>query len=149
MAKDQGPGSEERRWGRANFSGDANRRRYPMLGTFWTAFANKQETYAFEKFGGCVHSLGQEDVRLRVAIVDSYLSREQDGGSFRRNSLDLLDEPGAIETGHDQVGEDQVYPAPFKQLYRVFPLGTGHHPIASGFKQDFTNGKSLLVVIHA
>ena len=87
-----------------------------MLGTFWTAFANKQETYSFEKFGGCVHSLGQEDVRLGIAIVDSYLSREQDGGSFRRNSLDLLDEPVAIETGHDQVGEDQVYAAPFKQL---------------------------------
>src|SRR5438477_13208702 len=90
------------------------RRRRPCHALLRAAFTHQQEPDALQQLGRRIHALGEEDVRARVAFVNFYFSRKKDGRSLRGKALDLLDELGTVEIGHDEVAEYQVDAAALK-----------------------------------
>jgi hypothetical protein len=48
------------------------------------ALAHQQKTDAFQKIDGRVHPFGEENVCLRVVIVDADLARDEDSRRMRR-----------------------------------------------------------------
>src|SRR6266436_2306932 len=62
--------------------------RRPVLHAFRPALAHQQKPDAFQQIDGSVHPFGEENVRLRVVIVDANLARDKNGGCMRREILD-------------------------------------------------------------
>ena len=117
--------------------------------TFGPALADQEQANFFQQVHGLVHSLWQKDIGLGVALVNFYAAGDKHGWRLRGNVFDFFDEAGTIQTGHDQVRQEQVHTAAAKSFERGFAVVTREHAIAAGFEHDFANGKGLFVVINA
>src|SRR5271157_3149006 len=113
------------------------------------ALADQQQTDALQQFGWFVRALGQENVGQSVALVDLDPSGDQHSRSLRREALDSLDQAGAIDAGHDQIGQDQVDAAAAEGLERLLAVVADDDAVAARLQQDFADRKGLFVVINA
>ena len=114
-----------------------------------TALPNQQQADALQQLDWRVHPFGQENVGLAVTIVDFDFARQKNSRSLGREALDLFDQPGSIQTGHNQIGQDQVDAALFEALQSLGASRAGEHAIASGFQHDLTNRERLFVIVDA
>src|SRR5579864_6791014 len=105
--------------------GTASSRRLHNLGlrALRAALPNQQQPDTLQQLGRRVHSLGQKNIGPAVAIVDFNFARKKNYGSLWRQALDLVDQFGSIQSGHDEIGQHQVNSTLLKSLQRVVAAG--------------------------
>jgi len=114
-----------------------------------TAFAHQEHANALQQFHRSELAFRQPAVGQAVFRATIDRARKQQGRGMRRNRLDLVNQFCAAEFGHHEIGQHQIdsaTPHPFQGLLRV---GTGEDMIPAGFEQNFSNGESPFVVVHA
>src|SRR5580692_3245901 len=84
----------------ANRLGDADltcQGLWPLLHAARAALSNQKQSHSLQEISGRIHSLRQKDIRLRVVVIDTDFTGDQNGGRLRRHVLDLGDQLGTIE----------------------------------------------------
>src|SRR6266567_1297836 len=119
-----------------------------MLHALGPALSHQQKPDAFQQVDRRVHSLGEENVRLRVMIVDADLARDQDGWRVRRHILDLRDQLRPVESRHRHVGNYQIDSALQEARQSIFAAGETRDAIAAGFEHDFAVRERLFVIVY-
>src|SRR5581483_4985697 len=115
----------------------------------WAALADQQETDALQQLDRRVHPFGQEDISLRVPVINSNFTGEQNSGSFGRDGCYFLDKLCPMKAWHHQVREHEIDSTLLESLERLLGPGTGEYTLAARFKQDLANGEGLLIVVDA
>ena len=115
--------------------------------TLGASLAHQQDANAFQEFRGFIHSLWQEKIGERFALVDLDSTGDQHGRSLRRKMFDFFDQPRTIHTRHEQIGEHQINAATAEGLEGQFAAVAREHAVAPRFEQDFADGKGLFIIV--
>ena len=98
---------------------------------------------------GANSPLGSQPSARLSSVQQFTRTGKQQRRSIRRNCLQPVDQSGAAELGHHQVGQHQIDTAELHHFNCTFGIGTGEDAITARLEHNFSNGERAFVVINA